>query len=275
MYYSEQASADLATSYASLDERHRTLFDAYHAYAFKSGRAKEFAEHAFLRRFDLMLHCIKQVFDLIPPKNEEIPSRDVRTQALVNIHAFNLNTYGAIDNLAWIWVEEKKIRRPDGSSLPKDWVGLGPKNSVVRATLSDDFRGHLRGLKRWFRYLEDFRHSLAHRVPMYIAPYVIEEKDEARYKELAGALARFRHPRLQERLQAQQDELKKFAPWLQHSFGEKSKRIVFHPQLLRDFATVEELAWKMITELEREVAVMPLWRRCPADLWRGLQFWRK
>jgi hypothetical protein len=33
--------------------------------------------------------------------------------------------------------------------------------------------------------------------------------------------------------------LTEFKPWMQHSFGERSKIVVFHPQLLADFATVE------------------------------------
>jgi len=34
-----------------------------------------------------------------------------------------------------------------------------------------------------------------------------------------------------------------------HSFGEKATPHYFHPQLLVDFATIDELAWKMLAEL--------------------------
>jgi hypothetical protein len=42
---------------------------------------------------------------------------------------------------------------------------------------------------------------------------------------------------------------------MQHSLDEKSPTIVFHPQLLADFRTVEELGWKMLEELDRKPAV--------------------
>jgi hypothetical protein len=48
----------------------------------------------------------------------------------------------------------------------------------------------------------------------------------------------------------EQMKLAKFAPWMQHSYEEGSKRIVFHPQMLRDFGTVEEVALKMLDELK-------------------------
>jgi hypothetical protein len=38
-----------------------------------------------------------------------------------------------------------------------------------------------------------------------------------------------------------------------HSFSKKSSRIVFHPQLLSDFAMVEDIGRKMLVELAREV----------------------
>ena len=36
-----------------------------------------------------------------------------------------------------------------------------------------------------------------------------------------------------------------------HSFTENANRIVFHPQLLADFNTIDELGRKMLEELSR------------------------
>jgi len=46
-------------------------------------------------------------------------------------------------------------------------------------------------------------------------------------------------------------KLVEFRPWIQHSFEEKAKPIVFHAQLLADFAMTEELGKKMLLELNR------------------------
>jgi hypothetical protein len=44
--------------------------------------------------------------------------------------------------------------------------------------------------------------------------------------------------------------LAKFFPWIQHSYEEKAKPAVFHPQLIADFHTIEELGLKMLDELK-------------------------
>ena len=54
-----------------------------------------------------------------------------------------------------------------------------------------------------------------------------------------------------DRLAGEQMKLGRFRPWVQHSFEEKAKPIVFHAQMLADFNTVDELARKMLTELTK------------------------
>jgi len=46
-------------------------------------------------------------------------------------------------------------------------------------------------------------------------------------------------------------KLGRFRPWVQHSFEEKAKPVVFHAQMLSDFNTVDELSRKMLDELAR------------------------
>jgi hypothetical protein len=52
------------------------------------------------------------------------------------------------------------------------------------------------------------------------------------------------------RLAAEQQKLTRFLPWIHHSYLEKGKPAVFHPQLLADFHTIEELGLKMHGELK-------------------------
>lgn len=252
MFFGDRAIENLAESYATLGTRHDQLVEAYISHAFTSEKAARFAREGFNRRLAVMKHAIIEVFDLLPPNEDDIPDVETRTKALVNLHAFVMNVFGALDNLAWIWVLEKKISCRDGSTLPQRYVGLGPKDIALRSSLSDAFRMHLRGLKKWFHYLEDFRHALAHRVPFYIPPHTILEKDAARYAELerlkgvAGSLARYNE------LCAQQRQLERFVPVIRQTFG-KSKPIVFHLQIMRDFATIEELGRMMLKELDRKL----------------------
>jgi hypothetical protein len=45
----------------------------------------------------------------------------------------------------------------------------------VRTSLSQEFQDYLKALEAW--HLADLRQALAHRIPLYIPPYVIERKD--------------------------------------------------------------------------------------------------
>jgi hypothetical protein len=60
-----------------------------------------------------------------------------------------------------------------------------------------------------------------------------------------------------DRLEAEQLRLARFTPWIQHSFEEEARPIEFYPQLIVDFLTIEELAWKMLDELNSIIPAEP------------------
>lgn len=252
MYFTEEALQDLKREYESVPRKHAALMQAYLLREYREERAKEFAQHGFLRRVKSMARSITKVFTLLPPERTDVPSSDERHDAEINIQAFLFNTFAATDNLAWIWVSEKNIRKPDGTEIPQRQVGL--RKQRIRDSFSAEFQDYLRGLDQWFGHLEDFRHALAHRIPLYIPPYMLDPKDETAYREFeAGknaALQRY-DIKKHERLSAAQKKLAFFRPWMTHSFAEKAKHVVFHPQLLADFNTIDELGQKFLAELGR------------------------
>lgn len=257
MYYSDDALKQLVDNYTSLGSKLNRLMEQYTLLELKNPRAQEFARHGFPRRLTVMARCITNVFDRIPPDRTGVPSRDALSDATINIQSFVFNTFGAIDNLAWIWVSETGQKRDDGTPIAKNHVGLGPSNSAVRGTLSQDFQDYLKTLHEWFCHLAGLRHALAHRIPLYIPPYVVEANDVATYKDFeakmmeAGVKGDFAE---YDRLSAEQLRLGRFRPWVQHSFEEGAKPIVFHAQMLTDFDTIDELGQKMLDELARRGA---------------------
>jgi hypothetical protein len=70
---------------------------------------------------------------------------------MINIQAFVFNVFGSIDNLAWIWVQEKSLAKEDGSAIPSAWVGLRSISihpvffTVDRAERGGSSAGTLRG----------------------------------------------------------------------------------------------------------------------------------
>ena len=213
----------------------------------------EYAKHGFLRRLGTLLRCIENTFELLPPnRDDEPPERNVRIDATINIEAFVFNVFGAIDNLAWIWVSEIQLTKSDGSAIPNGWVGLGPKNEYVRKSLPQTLQIYLSSRDVWFQHLENFRHALAHRIPLYIPPYIVSPEREEEWRSLERAIddAMLRgDAEAEAQLKESQNKLCRFRPWMIHSFSEGSRPVAFHAQLIADFKTLEELALKILPEL--------------------------
>ncbi|MBN8966468.1 MAG: hypothetical protein J0H89_14100, partial [Rhizobiales bacterium] len=160
MYFSEKSIEDMRERFHSLPQRLDKLVAMYSNRQYRNDEARQFAIYGFIRRAQILRHTIEEVFDKLPPDCGSMPEIESRTAALVNLHAFTMSAFGAIDNLAWIWVKEKSIRYPDGTTIRMHHIGLGPKNTYIRGTFSAEFQQHLRSLKKWFKNLEGRRHPL-------------------------------------------------------------------------------------------------------------------
>jgi hypothetical protein len=267
MFFAQETLDKLNDGVAGLTAKRIEVYDSLLARDYAVTRAKEFATHGVSRRLRTMAHCIERVFAILPPEREDHPSMDELVDAVTYIQAFIFNCFACLDNLAWIWVCEQQLTTDRGETIPAGWVGLGKKYRVVRQSLPQDFRKHLKSLDKWFAHLENFRHALAHRIPLYIPPAVLREQDVAQYQLLELQIAKARRKRNQnryERLKAAQEALTRYQPEMVHSPEDKSKRIVFHPQILSDFETVCDLAKRMNTALDTEpcsTIKREFWRR--------------
>jgi hypothetical protein len=216
---------------------------------FSEARSKEFALHGFSRRIGTLRRCIQNVYALYAPTRADIPDKDTVLDLTINLQSFLFNLFGAIDNLARIWVVENEVVDAKGRPLPAKRISF--KNEDVRASLNPDFLGYMDGLKDWLDYLDSFRHALAHRVPPYIPPYNVRTKDAARYSELddlknkaalAGDVGEY------ERLDAEQMQLAWFVPGLTHAFSEAPGVIAFHAQVIADSNTLIEIAENFLAQ---------------------------
>ena len=254
MIFSQEDLEKLQRDYLAVCEKYQGLMVSYIARNYKNPLAQEYAKQGFSRRLKTLARCIDNIFEILPPDRIELPTSEELTDAAINIQAFVINVFGSTDNLAWIWVREKSITNGDGSPISNILVGLRENNKLVRGSFSPEFQEYLRGLNGWFDNLENFRHALAHRIPLYIPPYVVPEDKFAAYQELGERMTEaFNRQDFaeHERLSTEQEALATFIPYMTHSFEEEAKFVVFHAQLLADFHTIEELGQKMLAELDR------------------------
>jgi hypothetical protein len=219
---------DLATLNKGLDrvrQQSRELRRTFMIRSYVTPRAREYAHQGFCRRLDELARAIDFVFNVLPPEQEDIPDTDNVVAATMLIQSFVVNVSGCLDNLAWVWVSETDLRGKDGKELDPKWVGLGESYSYVRKSFTKPFQKHLSSRRRWFRHIAEFRDTAAHRIPLYIPPYIISEKDAAKYNQLSNdctdALQQKDYVRY-DKLRADQRALGRYLPWMMHSVTEKS-----------------------------------------------------
>jgi hypothetical protein len=254
MIFSQDDLEKLQMEYLAVDGKCQKLLLSYVARNFNNARAQEYARQGFSRRLKTLVRCIHKTFEVLPLDRIEIPTKEELSDAAINIQAFIINVFGCTDNLAWVWLWEKNLTQNDGSPIPNGWVGLREKNELVRGSFSPGFQAYLEGLNGWFENLENFRHALAHRIPLYIPPYVVPEDKLPAYQELGERMTEALNRQdiaEHERLSTEQEALAAFKPFMTHSFEEEAKYVVFHAQLLADFNTIDELGKKLLEELDR------------------------
>ncbi len=188
----------------------------------------------------------------LPPELDRLPERNVRHDATINLHAFIFNLFGSIDNRAWIWVSEKAVTDAKGRPISPRAIGFGEKCIAVRASFSRAFQEYLVTRKSWFDHLENYRHALTHRIPLYIPPHIVPPENVEAYARLEQQRVA---PGLDApeyaRLSAAQDALVSFEPIMTLAFGKNAPTVPFHIQMLQDFNTIDELGRKILDELRR------------------------
>lgn len=166
--------ADLAQMADAMDEwleREFKILTKILIRSYRSPSAREMATHGFSRRMQGLRHAMERIFELLPP-NEEHPDPMTVQDVTAMLQAFVISVFGAIDNLARIWTLESGLLGRNGKLLPASFIGFAPGNLVVRASVPPYLLEELVAADGWFAYLEDHRHALAHRVPLYIPPKV-------------------------------------------------------------------------------------------------------
>ncbi len=264
MNYNDDDLERIYDDFRTIKERRNLLIEKFVKHKCKDNRSSEYMTQGFSRRISTLARCIDNIFSYLPPENNNVPEDNLRKDAEINLQAFVFNVFGAIDNLAHICVFELDIRKPNGNELPASWVGLDKSNRQVRKGLSEGFSTFLVGFDEWLDLQSNYRHALAHRIPLYIARYAVPTKAAEKYEELSQRITVMQKRMIENisnteefwRLAGERKELENaqldlvhFRPTMIHSFTENAPEIIFHAQILADFRTVEEIAECFLVEI--------------------------
>lgn len=257
-YFSEENVQELEAAYAEVEGKYESLMMAYCGREFSNSKAQEYAIQGFLRRVKTMKRCIDNIYSICPPDIDCKLSSEERSDLEINLQAFIFNVYGCLDNLAWVWVKERGIKNKDDKEFERIKVGF--KSNEIRSSFSQKFQDYLTKLDDWYSHVEGFRHSLAHRIPLYVPPYVSNAEEMKKEYELEAlkmdALTKRQFNEF-ERLSDQIDRLGSFVPFMMHSADENSPWAIFHAQVIADWNTVMEISQHFIEELNRKTPQGP------------------
>lgn len=240
----------LQYGFLTVDQTYYRIMTACWSFNTENAQSREYILHGFLRRFGTIQRCIQNVYSIYPPERSDIPSRDECVDLAINLQSFVFNVFGCLDNLAWVWATERHLTAEAGGTLGPMDISFQKKR--LRKTLSPEFCEYLSSLKEWFQYMENFRHALAHRIPLYVPPYTVAPSNADKHDDLErrkNAAIQKRDYDEYERLDAEQTGLGRFTPAMTHSQSESFGFVYFHPQVLADWNTVAEIADKFLAQL--------------------------
>lgn len=254
MYFLEDDVQKLKVGYAEMQKKYEDTLISFQHHPYKQQEAKEFATHGFTRRIGIMKRCVDNIYKICPPTISHNPDKEELNDLAINLQTFFVNVYGSLDNLAWVWVKEKGILKKEKKPLPNIQIGFTKKYTEVRKSFSVVFQDYLATLDKWLNHVENFRHSLAHRIPLYVPPRSYNNEESKIAKELkALSMVALRNAQFEEstRLEHEIETLGKFEPLITHSFSENSAPVAFHPQIIVDWNTVIEISEHFLAELNK------------------------
>ncbi|MDQ1155487.1 hypothetical protein [Brevundimonas sp. SORGH_AS_0993] len=250
MVYTAEQTRHMSEQLEDWMERESRLTTDLFALALPRAEPREMMQHGVSRRLFDLAHGARRVFEILPPEEED-PGPQAIADATAFLQAFVINTFGAMDNLAWLWSLQAHITAANGRPLPRSRIGLTPGHGDLRASLSDRTQACLTRADPWFDYLEEYRHALAHRILLYIPPRTLDDEDTAEFWRLGAQVGHedLDWARWGEVLAAQR-RLGVFQPVMMHACGEAARPVWFHGQMICDFATVIDVGEHILADLQ-------------------------
>jgi hypothetical protein len=248
MAFTDSQISEMKGSHSDCVSKLSWLLLSYVNSSYRSDKGREYGVHGFGRRLKSIQWCLGDVFDTIPLE-EENPSPSALNRANSLIHSFTINVFGALDNLAHIWVNENDVRDENGRLLSGRKVGFSKEHREFWKSLPIGLKSCVSSSAEWYLYLSNFRHALAHRIPPYLVPRIFSNDDANKWKELdtakLHALREYDFDRHEE-ISDEQDRIGKYDPLMTHSFEEGARPVLYHPQLICDALTIHEIGQKFL-----------------------------
>ena len=253
MYYDTDSLKRVKEEYEDVAKKHNQLKSRLMHFQSKlmKSDSQVYLTQGVARRLGILVRCIDNIFRIYPVERTKKLLPDELTDLTINLHAFFVNTSGIFDNLGWVFVCEHNLsgKRKDGKLERKD---IGLFNKKTQLHLTKNLREYLQStdLQTWYaNYSKNYRDALAHRIPLYVPPAILNENEGEKYKKLQDklqTLGLYSPEGLKHYgdILDQQTQLGEISPFFAHLPTAGGTPVFFHAQVIVDYKTIEELVIK-------------------------------
>ena len=245
MTYSTENLVEIYEKYREINNTHDKLLLGLMSFqqTLKNEKARKYLMRGVGRRLKTLTRCISNIFIIFPPERIQHLPKDELTDIDINLHAFFINIAGIFDNLAWVFTYENDLL----GKIPRSRVGLF--NKETQFFFKTELNGYLNSntIKLWYEtYSKSYRDSLAHRIPLYVPPSLLNKDEEKEYQNIEEQIqaldfSKERDTDKHDELRNKRQALGRVSHFFAHSLNEGSRPVYLHAQVLSDFMTVEEV----------------------------------
>ncbi len=143
--------------------------------------AKYYMLYGAGRRLKMIYNAYRKVNFIAYEARTEPLSSDTQSELNGAINSIYTHLHGVLDNFVWCILYEKDPKVID--KLSKYEVKLFSKAALNKSVVLTDLKRYLLPFYDWYDDVSSRRDPVAHRIPLYVPPSVVSEKEASEYEE--------------------------------------------------------------------------------------------
>lgn len=210
-------------------------------------KAKEHMLYGVSRRLRLLLANIIEIISIASVQRKKPLIEDEQTKLSLHLNSLYLHIRGCLDNLAWCLIYEYKLLDID----KKEEYEIGQKANIFGVKFLEQLSGIapkivecLKDNLEWNSELKMLRDPVAHRIPIYAVPALLNISDSDKYKKISveanAALSEGKFE-LCGRLFEELNNIGDYEPYFAYSPTENNTLKKVYPQVGEDVAKVLDI----------------------------------
>ena len=131
--YTTQAIEELNIELTGILRKRKMLIAGLFPIELQNPLARKYLEQGVLRRISIIARSTTELFSVLPPETDQLPTKETLDLATIQLQASIFNTYGLLDCWAHVWANEFDVLDKKSRLLNFSKIGFGERFSELRA----------------------------------------------------------------------------------------------------------------------------------------------